>query len=184
MPFPVTHGHSTRTRVLLSRTALRERVIELAEQITRDYAGRELVLVGVLKGAFVFLSDLCRQLDLPLTLQFVSASSYGAGTETSGEVVLTHDLTEPVADKHVLIVEDIVDTGLTMRFLLDHIAAHEPASLAVCALLHKPARTRVQVPIEYLGFTIQDRFVVGYGLDVDQRYRHLPDIVVFASDPG
>ena len=159
--------------VLLTEEAIRERVSELGAQITAEYAGKELVLIVVLKGSILFASDLSRQIDLPLCLEFMGLSSYGESTATSGVVRVTLDLSKPIEGKHVLIVEDIVDTGLTMRYLLDNIQTRRPASLRVCTLLHKPARTRVAVPIDYTGFVIDDHFVVGYGLDYRQLFRNL-----------
>jgi hypoxanthine phosphoribosyltransferase len=163
--------------VLLPADRLRARVEEIGREITRDYAGRPLVLVGVLKGALVFLADLMRAIDLPLSLDFVGLSSY-VGAQTSGEIVLTSDLTRPIEGKDVILVEDIVDTGLTMQWLLQRLGERRPASLAVCALLVKPARARVAVPVRYRGFDIADEFVVGYGLDHDGRLRNLPFVGV------
>lgn len=157
------------------------RVRELGEQITRDYAGRPLVLVCVLKGSFLFTADLCRHIDLPLRVEFLGVRSYGEGTKSSGVVQITHDLTKPVDGSDVLIVEDIVDTGLTLAHLLELMRTRKPASVKVCSLLHKPARTRITVPIDYLGFTIEDKFVVGYGLDWAERYRNLPFIGLVES---
>jgi hypoxanthine phosphoribosyltransferase len=159
--------------VLLPADRLRARVEEIGREITRDYAGRPLVLVGVLKGALVFLADLMRAIDLPLSLDFVGLSSY-VGAKTSGQVELTSDLTRPIEGKDVILVEDIVDTGLTMQWLIRNFQARRAASVAVCALLVKPARARVQVPVRYRGFDIADEFVVGYGLDHDGRMRNLP----------
>ena len=163
---------------LISQEQIAARVGELGRQIERDYAGKELVLVGVLKGAFVFVSDLARAIDLPLTIDFVGLSSYGEATESSGVVKITSDVSKPIENKHVLIVEDIVDTGLTMRYLLDNLATRHPASVKLCTLLHKPARSRTRIPIDYLGFQIEDRFVVGYGLDAGEKYRNVPFIGV------
>lgn len=165
-------------RPLISAETLDARVRELGEAIARDYRGKDLVLVGVLKGAFVFLADLARAIDLPLTVDFLSVSSYGAGTETSGVVRLIEDLSLPIEGKHVLLVEDIVDTGLTASYLLENLRTRRPASLGLCALLHKPSRCRVEVPIDYRGFVVEDVFLVGYGLDHDQRFRNLPYIGV------
>jgi hypoxanthine phosphoribosyltransferase len=163
--------------VLVPAERIRARVEELGREISRDYAGRPLVVVGVLKGALVFLADLLRAVDLPVTVDFVGLSSY-VGRETSGEIRITADLTRPIAGMDVLLVEDIVDTGLTMRWLVDHLAARGPASLAICALLEKPGRHRVAVPVRYRGFEIADEFVVGYGLDWDGRLRNLPYVGV------
>jgi hypoxanthine phosphoribosyltransferase len=163
---------------LLTAEVIRARVAELGEVITRDYADKELAIVAVLAGSFVFAADLCRQIDLPLSVDFLGVRSYGDSTSTSGVVRITHDLTRPVEAKHVLLVEDIVDTGLTVRFLMDNLFTRRPASLRLASLLYKPQRARVSVPIDYLGFTIEDVFVVGYGLDYAQRYRNLPYIGV------
>jgi hypoxanthine phosphoribosyltransferase len=159
---------------LLSAETIAARVRELGAQITQECAGEELAIVAVLAGSFVFAADLIRAIDLPLSVDFLGVRSYGDDTMTSGAVRITHDLTRPVEGKHVLLVEDIVDTGLTVRFLLDTLKTRAPRSLRLAALLHKPARTRISVPIDYLGFTIDDVFVVGYGLDAAQRYRNLP----------
>ncbi len=167
--------------VLISQAQIAARVAELGAQIARDYAGKELVLVGVLKGAFVFVSDLSRAIDLPLTIDFVALSSYGEATESSGVVKITSDLSRPIEAKHVLVVEDIIDTGLTMRYLLDNLSTRHPASIRICGLLHKPARARTKIPIDYLGFPIEDKFVVGYGLDEAERYRNLPFIGVMLA---
>jgi hypoxanthine phosphoribosyltransferase len=162
----------SKIEVLISEADLRARVAALGAQITRDYAGRSLVVVGVLKGSFVFMADLVRAIDLPISVEFIGISSY-EGTTTTGVVKITSDLTRSIEGKDVLLVEDIVDTGLTMRYLLDNLATRAPASLEVCALLEKPARARVTIPIRYRGFVIGDEFVVGYGLDWDGRMRNL-----------
>jgi hypoxanthine phosphoribosyltransferase len=164
--------------VLFTKQQIADRVAELAAQIERDHRGKDLVLVGVLKGAFMFVSDLARQIDLPLSVDFIGLSSYGEETESSGVVKITSDLSRPIEGKHVLIVEDIVDTGLTMRYLLDNFSTRRPASVKICALLHKPSRLRTRIPIEYLGFTLPDLFVVGYGLDAGERFRNVPFIGV------
>ena len=162
--------------VHIDEQKLQARVRELGAQITRDYQGKELTLVGILKGSFVFLADLARALDIDCTIDFLGLSSYGHSTTSSGVVQITSDLTAPIEGGDVLVVEDIVDTGLTMRYLLDNLATRHPASLRICALLHKPARTKVEVPIHYKGFTIDDKFVIGYGLDYNDRFRNLPYI--------
>lgn len=167
---------------LLSAETIAARVRELGQQICRDYASvQELAVVSVLTGSFVFAADLVRAIDLPLSVDFLGVRSYGDETTTSGVVRLTHDLTRSITDKHVLLVEDIVDTGLTVRFLMDTFKMRAPRSLKLAALLHKPARSRVEVPIDYLGFTIEDVFVVGYGLDAGQRYRNLPYLGVVTT---
>ena len=158
------------------------RVRELGAQITKDYADRRLVLVSVLKGSFLFTADLARAIDLPLRVEFLGVRSYGEGTSSSGVVQITYDLAHPIEGDDILVVEDIVDTGLTIAHLMELLRTRRPASLKICSLLHKPARTKVVVPIDYLGFTIEDRFVVGYGLDWAEKYRNLPFIgVVEAS---
>ena len=165
--------------VLIDEDTLQKRIRELGVQITADYTdGRPVVLVGVLKGSFLFLADLCRSIDLPLEVDFLGLSSYGDSQETSGVVRVTQDLSRPIDDKHVIVVEDIVDTGLTMSYLLNNLATRNPASVRVASLLHKPARAQVQVPIDYLGFEIPDRFVVGYGLDYKNKLRNLSFIGV------
>jgi hypoxanthine phosphoribosyltransferase len=163
---------------MLSAEVIAARVRELGAQITRELAGEPLVLVCVLKGSFVFTADLMRSIDLPLRVDFLGTRSYGEDTESSGVVQITQDLSRPIDHEHVLIVEDIVDTGLTIAHLMDLLRTRQPRSIRVCALLHKPARARVNVKIDYLGFTIEDRFVVGYGLDFAERYRNLPFIGV------
>jgi hypoxanthine phosphoribosyltransferase len=163
---------------MLSADQIAARVRELGAQITRDYTGRHLVLVCVLKGSFVFAADLSRAIDLPVRIDFLGVRSYGEGTESSGVVQITQDLSRPIEHEDVLLVEDIVDTGLTVTHLMDLLRTRAPASVKVCALLHKPARAKVEFPIDYLGFTIEDRFVVGYGLDFAERYRNLPYIGV------
>jgi hypoxanthine phosphoribosyltransferase len=163
--------------VLLSEEKLRARIAELGAEIARDYRGKPLKLVGVLKGSFMFMADLARAIDLPLKMDFIGTTSY-QGTKTSGVVRITNDLSRPIDGEHILLVEDIVDTGLTMQYLLENLATRHPASVKVCALLEKPARAKVQVPIDYKGFTIPDEFVVGYGLDWDGRFRNLPFVGV------
>jgi hypoxanthine phosphoribosyltransferase len=168
-----TSSVAAHVSVLISSEDLAARVRTLGEQITRDHAGRPLVVVGVLKGSFIFLADLVRAIDLPVSIDFIGISSY-QGTSSTGVVKITSDLTRPIEGKDVLLVEDIVDTGLSMRYLLDNLATRRPASLKVCALLEKPSRARVTVPIDYRGFVIGDEFVVGYGLDWDGKMRNLP----------
>jgi len=163
---------------MLSTEEIAKRVRELGAQITNDYQGRRLVLVCVLKGSFIFTSDLCRSIDLPLRIEFLGVRSYGEGTTSSGVVQITQDLGRPIEGEDVLLVEDIVDTGLTIAHLLELLRTRKPNSVKVCSLLHKPARTKIEVPIAYLGFTIADRFVVGYGLDWAERYRNIPFIGV------
>ncbi|MEO7097543.1 MAG: hypoxanthine phosphoribosyltransferase [Polyangiales bacterium] len=159
----------------LSAEKIATRVRELGVDIKRDYKERRLVVVIVLKGSFVFAADLVRAIELPnLRIDFLAVRSYGEGTESTGVVQIVNDLSKPIEDEDVLLVEDIVDTGLTIGYLLDLLKTRKPRSLKVCALLHKPARARVQVPIDYLGFTIEDKFVIGYGLDFAEKFRNLP----------
>jgi hypoxanthine phosphoribosyltransferase len=168
-------------QVLLSRDAIQERVQEMGREISRDYAGREPHLVGVLKGACTFMTDLARAIDIPITMDFIAVSSYGAATKTSGEVRLVKDLDQGLEGRDLIVVEDIVDTGLTLNYLLNVLRARGPRSLKVAALLSKPSRRLVEVQADYVGFTIEDRFVVGYGLDYNEKYRNLPDIVVYGT---
>jgi hypoxanthine phosphoribosyltransferase len=166
-------------RVLVTEADLRARISELGKQITDDYRGRSPLLVGVLKGAFMFMSDLSRQIDLPVEFDFMAVSSYGSATKTSGVVRIVKDLDLDLADRDVLVVEDIVDSGLTLNYLLKNLQARNPASLSVCTLLLKDGHQKVEPPLEYVGFHIPDEFVVGYGLDVAERYRNLPSICVY-----
>ena len=161
--------------VLLSEEQLRTRIAEMGGAITRDYRGKPLKLVGVLKGSFMFMADLARAIDLPLEVDFIGTTSY-QGTQSSGVVRITNDLSRPIEGEHVLLVEDIVDTGLTMQYLLANLGTRDPASVNVCALLQKPSRSRIAVPVRYKGFDIPDAFVVGYGLDWGGRFRNLPFI--------
>lgn len=175
-------------RVLISAEQIAARNAELGLQIARDYAGKDLTIVGVLKGSFVFVADLARQIQLAqrqlgqsgstVAIEFLGLESYGDETRTSGVVKITADLTRPIEGKHILVVEDIIDTGLTMAYLLDNLQTRHPASVKICSLLHKPARALREVPLDYLGFTVDDLFVIGYGLDYQQRYRNLPYIAV------
>jgi hypoxanthine phosphoribosyltransferase len=170
-------------RVLIPAADLTARVTELGRQIRSDYAGRTPVLVGVLKGAVVFLSDLMRAIDAPCECDFIAVSSYGASTRSSGVVELTKDLSAPIEGRDVLIVEDIVDTGRTLAYLLRNLETRQPQTLRVCTLLDKVSRREVPVPLDYVGFTIPDEFVVGYGLDFAGLYRNLPYLgVLDASD--
>jgi hypoxanthine phosphoribosyltransferase len=166
---------------LLSAEQIRQRVSALGAEITREYAGKSLVLLCVLKGSFMFAADLARAIDLPLRIEFLGVRSYGDDTRSSGVVQITQDLTKPIAGDHVVLVEDIVDTGLTLSYLREQLLARMPASVKVCALLHKPARSVKPVEIDYLGFTVDDVFVVGYGLDHAERYRNLSYVGVLKS---
>ncbi|HEY4894718.1 MAG TPA: hypoxanthine phosphoribosyltransferase [Solirubrobacteraceae bacterium] len=160
--------------VLVSAEDLRHRVVELGEEISRDYAGRSLLLVGVLKGAVFFLSDLMRSIDIPVELDFMAVASYGSATDSSGVVRILKDLDASIEDRDVLIVEDIVDSGLTLQYLMRNLGSRNPRTLEVCALLTKPERRKVDLPVRYVGFEIANRFVVGYGLDYHERYRNVP----------
>jgi hypoxanthine phosphoribosyltransferase len=174
--------HEDIEEILISEQALQERIRELGEQIASDYAGRNLLLVGILKGAVMFMADLMRALPIPLEMDFMAISSYGSSTESSGVVRLLKDLEEPVQGKDVLIVEDIIDSGLTLQYLNENLQRRSPASLRVCTLLDKEkARLKALVP-HYVGFQIPERFVVGYGLDYAQRYRNLPYIGVLKPE--
>ncbi len=165
-------------RVMFSAEQIRARVQELGAQITRDLLGSEVTVVSVLKGSSLFCADLVRAIDLPLNLDFLGLSSYGGKTETSGVVRITSDLALPIEGKQVLVVEDIVDTGLTMDFLLQNLRTRRPAGVRLCSLLQKPSRAQRDIRLDYTGFVIEDAFVVGYGLDYDERYRNVPFIGV------
>ena len=167
--------------ILVPAEDLERRVRELAKEVSRDYEGKELVLIGVLKGAVFFLSDLMRQLEIPVEVDFMAVASYGSATKTSGVVRILKDLDASIDGRDVLIVEDIVDSGLTLQYLLRNLGARNPRSLEVCALLTKPDRRKVDLPSRYVGFEIPDRFVVGYGLDHAERYRNLPYVAVLES---
>lgn len=172
---------NARLSPLISRERIAARVRELGAQITRDYATRRLVMLSVMKGSFMFAADLARAIDLPMRLEFLGVQSYLGGTRSTGIVQITQDLTQPVEGDDVLIVEDIVDSGLTVKYIMDLLSTRRPNSLRLCALLHKPSRQQQAVPIDYRGFTIEDVFVVGYGLDHDQRYRNLPEVAVLGT---
>lgn len=163
--------------VLISEADLRARIATLGAEIARDYAGRSLVVIGVLKGSFIFLADLVRAIDLPIAVDFIGISSY-QGIRSTGVVQITSDLSRPIEGKEVLLVEDIVDTGLTMKYLLENLGTRKPASIRIAALLEKPSRAQVKIPIDYRGFVIGDEFVVGYGLDWDGKMRNLPFVGV------
>jgi hypoxanthine phosphoribosyltransferase len=169
---------SHRPSVLISADSITARVRELGTEIAREYRDRRLVLVCVLKGSFVFAADLMRNIDLPLRVDFLGVRSYGDDSKTSGVVQITQDLSHSIENDNVLIVEDIVDTGLTLCHLIELLRTRGPSSIQICALLHKPARKRVDIPLDYVGFTVEDRFVVGYGLDIGERFRNLPYIGV------
>ncbi len=171
-------------QVLLTEAQIKQRVAELGAQISHDYAGKELMLVCILKGANIFLADLVRQITIPLSYDFVAVSSYGADTKSSGVVRILKDLDESVESKHVLVVEDIVDTGLTLRlsYLLENLRSRRAASVKICTLLDKPIRRRLEVPVDYFGFKVEDRFVIGYGLDYGGKYRNLPYIGILKPE--
>lgn len=169
-------------KVLLDREVIRQKIAELGTQISRDYKEKDLLLICVLKGAVIFLSDLMRYLITPVQVDFIAVSSYGSATETSGAVRILKDLESSIAGKHCLIVEDIIDSGLTLKYLHENLRSRQPASLKIVALLDKPERRRVDVQPDYVGFRIPDEFVVGYGLDFNGRYRYLPDICVLSED--
>jgi hypoxanthine phosphoribosyltransferase len=168
--------------ILVSEQELRDKIAEVGRRLAQDYAGKDLVLIGVLKGAIMFIVDLARAIDLPLTLDFMAVASYGASTETSGIVRILKDLDSSIENKHVLIVEDIIDSGLTLNYILETLHARNPASLRVCSLLSKPSRRHVDVPVDYICFEIPDDFVVGYGLDFNQIYRNLPFVGVLKPE--
>lgn len=168
--------------VLLSREKIAHRVAELAEEISHDYQGQPLLLICVLKGAVIFLSDLMRELKIPVEIDFMAVSSYGADTSSSGVVRILKDLEQSIQEKDILVVEDIVDTGLTLNYLRENLISRQPRSLKVVTLLDKPSRRKVAFDPDYCGFAIPDRFVVGYGLDFDEQYRNLPDICVVSSE--
>ncbi len=168
--------------VLITSEQITEKVREMGERITDDYAGERLLLVGVLRGAVVVMGDLMRCIDLPCEIDFMDISSYGSGTSSSGVVRILKDLEEDITGRHVLIVEDIVDTGLTLSYLVRSLLARKPASLEICALLTKPTRRRAELDVKYLGFEVPDEFVVGYGLDYAGAYRNLPDICILKEE--
>jgi hypoxanthine phosphoribosyltransferase len=166
------------TEVLIDQDALQRRIAELGEEISADYTGRDLLLVGVLKGAVFFMADLMRGLSIPCEIDFMAISSYGDSTDSSGVVRILKDLDINIEGRDVLVVEDIIDSGLTLSYLMRNLEAREPASLEICALLTKPERREIEVPVRYVGFEIPNRFVIGYGLDFGERYRNLPYVGV------
>ena len=170
--------HKDVKEILFSEEQLKERVAQIAAQIDRDYAGKELMLVSVLRGSFIFMADLVRAITVPCKVDFMAVSSYGSGTVSSGQVQITKDLSEDITGRHLLVVEDILDSGNTLSYLLEVLRARKPASIRLCTLLDKPERRVKPVQLDYTGFTIPDAFVVGYGLDYDEHYRNLPYIGV------
>lgn len=168
--------------ILIPRDEIARMCRRLGEQISADYADREVILIGVLKGAYVFMADLARQLSVPCRIDFMSVSSYGSGTRTSGVVRITKDLDSDITGKHIIVVEDIVDTGLTLRHLRQLLGTRNPASIAICTAFDKPERRKVDVQVEYVGMKIPDEFIVGYGLDFDGKFRNLPDVSILGDD--
>jgi hypoxanthine phosphoribosyltransferase len=170
------------SEVLIDQQTLQTRIDELGEEISSDYAGRDLLLIGVLKGAVFFMADLMRRLTVPCEIDFMAISSYGAATDSSGVVRILKDLDINIEDRHVLVVEDIIDSGLTLSYLIRNLEARNPASLEICALMTKPERREIDVDVRYVGFEIPNRFVIGYGLDFAERYRNLPYVGVLHPD--
>jgi hypoxanthine phosphoribosyltransferase len=168
--------------ILIDEHALHARIAELGEEVSADYAGRDLLLIGVLKGAVFFMADLMRRLTVPCEIDFMAISSYGASTDSSGVVRILKDLDINIEGRHVLVVEDIIDSGLTLSYLIRNLEAREPASLQVCALMTKPERREIDVDVRYVGFEIPNRFVIGYGLDFAERYRNLPYVGVLHGE--
>jgi hypoxanthine phosphoribosyltransferase len=174
--------HDDVSEVLISHQQIRERTEELGRQITEDYRGKDPLLICILKGGLMFLADLMREVDLPLEIDFIAVSSYGDSTESSGVVRILMDLERNIQGRHVLIVEDIIDTGRTLSYIIENLRTRGPASVKVCTLLDKPARRELEIPIDYVGFTIPDRFVIGYGLDYGEIYRNLPFVGVLKPE--
>ncbi len=170
--------------VLIPRDEIAKVVADLASRISDDYAGQEIVMVGVLKGSFIFLADLVRKITVPVVIDFMSVSSYYGGTKSSGVVKIIKDMDTDIQGKHVIIVEDIIDSGLTLNHLKDLLLTREPASLRVCAAFDKPERRKISISADYLGMPIPDEFIIGYGLDFDGQYRNLPDVCILAIDGG
>ncbi|HUR50801.1 MAG TPA: hypoxanthine phosphoribosyltransferase [Mycobacteriales bacterium] len=170
----MTDAHADISEVLVSEQEIQDRIATLAKSIDEDYRGKELMLVGVLKGAVMVMADLARALETPVSMEFMAVSSYGSSTSSSGVVRILKDLDREIAGQHVLVVEDIIDSGLTLNWLLRNMRSRGPASVEVCALLRKPEAAKVAVPVKYVGFDLPDEFVVGYGLDYAERYRDLP----------
>lgn len=177
----MTYGHDI-AKVLLTEAQIKERTKELAEQINRDYAGKDLLVICILRGAVIFMADLFTQLTGNAEMDFLAVSSYGSGIVSSGEVKVIKDLATPVKEKHLLVIEDIIDTGVTLSYIIDMLGARKPASVKLCSLLDKPSRRTVDLKGDYVGFEIPNEFVVGYGLDYDEKYRNLPDICVLAAE--
>jgi hypoxanthine phosphoribosyltransferase len=172
----------SRPEVLIPGAEIAAAIDRLAAEIRRDYAGKEPLLLGILKGSFMFMADLVRRLDFPLEIDFVRLSSYGKGTESSGKINIVQGLRSAVKGKDVLVVEDIIDTGLTVAYLLDYLRKKRPASLRLCTLLDKPSRRQAPLVIDYLGFSVPNRFIVGYGIDWNEKYRYLPDVCALGDE--
>lgn len=168
--------------ILVPREEIDSMCKRLGEQISRDYAGKEVILIGVLKGAYVFMADLARHLTVPVRIDFISVSSYGSGTRTSGVVKITKDLDSDITNKHIIVVEDIVDSGLTLKHLRQLLSTRNPASIALCTAFDKPSRRQADIQVDYVGMQIPDEFIVGYGLDFDGKYRNLPDVSILGDD--
>ena len=171
----MTNGKFTQ-EILITQEELAAKVKELGQKITEDYKGQSVLLVGILKGSVPFMADLMRQIDLDVTLEFMCVSSYGSSTKSSGVVRIIKDLDTGIEGKNVLIVEDIIDTGLTLHYLKNYLSGRQPKSLKICSILDKPSRRKVEIEGDYIGFTVEDKYIVGYGLDMDQHYRNLPYI--------
>jgi hypoxanthine phosphoribosyltransferase len=169
-------------QILFSEEQIQEKVNEIGKQITEEYKDKEVVLIGVLKGANVFMGDLMRQIDLPVTIDFMAVSSYGLSTESSGVVKILKDLDQSIEDKHIIIIEDIIDTGLTLHYLCDNLISRKPKSLKICTLLDKPERRKVELKVDYKGFDIPDEFIIGYGIDYAEKYRNLPFIAALKRE--
>jgi hypoxanthine phosphoribosyltransferase len=168
--------------ILFSRQEIQERVKKLAERISQDYAGRELIMIGILKGAFIFMADLIREINIPCTIDFARLASYGTSSDSSGKVVMTKDIETFIQGRDVLIVEDILDTGLTLQYFVEWLRERSPASMKICVLLDKRKRRKVNLEADYVGFTIDDGFVVGYGLDFNEKFRFSPDIYIIQQE--
>ena len=175
-------GSQTKLSLLFTKDEIAAAVKKLAAEIRRDYLDKNPILIGILKGSFMFLADLIRQLDFPLEVDFVQLSSYGRGTKSSGKIKVVQGLQSEMRGRHVLVIEDIIDTGLTSAFLLDYLGQKKPASLKLCALTDKPSQHQVPLNIDFLGLTVPDKFIVGYGIDWDERFRYLPDICVLEDE--
>lgn len=174
--------HKDLCKILITGEEIAKRVKELAQQITKDYEGEEVLIVGILRGAVVFYADLVKEIDLDLRFDFMSVSSYGAGTVSSGEIKIVKDISQPIAGLNVIVVEDIIDTGNTLKSLKNLLLTRNPKSLKICSLLDKPSRRKVELEGDYVGFVVPDEFVVGYGLDYQERYRNIPDVGVLKPE--